>query len=109
MAININSSQTSDNINQYVILCKIGYWEYFENVCEIYKPYINYLANKYFYKDGDKEDLIQQGLIGLYYAIQRFDPHKNKQFDSFAKLCIRKSILQIIRGSNAKKTNYSYK
>lgn len=103
MEVNAKFIEKLDRINQYIIFCKVGHWEYFENIYIIYKPYILYLAKTYFYKDGDKEDLIQQGLIGLYSAIQRFDIHKSRNFENFAKLCIRKSMLQIIRSSNAKK------
>ena len=92
-----------NNINQYIFSCKEGKWDYFENIYVLYKPFINFLANKYFYKDGEIDDLKQQGLIGLYYAIKRFDIRKNKSFDPLAKLCIKKSMLQAIRSSNAKK------
>lgn len=61
------------------------------------------MASRYYYNNGDREDLIQQGLIGLYNAINIYDNYKSKQFGPLAKLCIKRSILQLIRSSNAKK------
>jgi RNA polymerase sporulation-specific sigma factor len=103
MELMIKTSNSVGNINTYVINCKNGYWENFDALYQFYKPYINMLASRFYYTNGDKEDLIQQGLIGLYNAIKMFDIHKNTQFDPLAKLCIRRSILQLIRSSNAKK------
>ena len=52
---------------------------------------------------ADREDLIQEGRLGLYNAIESFDESKNHAFVPFAKLCIRRAQLKAIESYNRKK------
>lgn len=72
---------------------------------------MDYLISKYkglvlssikslFILGGDNDDLIQEGMIGLFKAIRDFDPSKNSTFSTFANLCVRRNIYTAITKSN---------
>ena len=68
-----------------------------------YKNLVRSRARTLFLVGADKEDLIQEGMIGLYKAIRDFDASKNVSFQSFAELCINRQMYSAIKGSNTKK------
>ncbi len=65
-----------------------------------YKEYVKKRTIPYFMMGADKEDLIQEGMIGLYKAVVSFDPDKEASFQTFADLCIRRQILTAVKFSN---------
>jgi RNA polymerase sporulation-specific sigma factor len=78
------------------------------------QPAIDYLLEKYKYLvrnkakalfliGGDKDDLIQEGMIGLYKAIRDYQSNKDNSFFNFADLCISRQIYSAIKASNRKK------
>ena len=52
---------------------------------------------------GDKEDVIQEGMIGIFKAIRDYDENKNASFRTFAELCINRQIISAIRKANLRK------
>lgn len=70
---------------------------------EKYKNMIRKKANSLFLIGGDKDDLIQEGMIGLYKAIRDFDLSMNASFYSFADLCVSRQMYTAIKQSNRKK------
>lgn len=74
-----------------------------EYLMEKYKNMIRKKANSLFLIGGDKDDLIQEGMIGLYKAIRDFDPSLNASFYSFADLCVSRQMYTAIKLSNRKK------
>ena len=52
---------------------------------------------------GDKEDVIQEGMIGIFKAIRGFDEEKEASFKTFAEICINRQIISAIRNSNLQK------
>lgn len=72
---------------------------------EKYKNVVRKKANTLFLIGGDKDDLIQEGMIGLYKAIRDFNPSMNTSFYSFADLCISRQMYTAIKLSNRKKNN----
>ena len=72
---------------------------------EKYKNVVRKKANTLFLIGGDKDDLIQEGMIGLYKAIRDFNPSKNTSFYSFADLCISRQMYTAIKLSNRMKNN----
>lgn len=78
------------------------------------QPAIDYLMEKYKYLvrskakalfliGGDKDDLIQEGMIGLYKAIRDYHSDKDNSFFNFADLCVSRQIYSAIKASNRKK------
>lgn len=70
---------------------------------EKYRKFVAAKANKYFLIGGDKEDIIQEGMIGLYKAIRDFRIEETSTFFSFADLCITRQIITAIKSSTRKK------
>lgn len=68
-----------------------------------YKPLVIAKARSYFILGADKEDIIQEGMIGLYKAIRDFNPAKQSGFYSFAELCILRQIITAIKMANRQK------
>ena len=69
-----------------------------ELICR-YKNLVRNRARKYFLAGGDTEDLIQEGMIGLYKAMGDFDSQKNAAFFTFAYNCISKKILTAVKAA----------
>lgn len=70
---------------------------------EKYKGIVKYKARTMFLVGGDTDDLIQEGMIGLYKAIRDFDLKKETSFLTFAHMCIDRQIYTAINSSNRKK------
>ena len=68
-----------------------------------YKNFVRGRARTLFLVGADKEDLIQEGMIGLYKAIRDYDALKNVSFRNFAELCISRQMYSAIKGSNTQK------
>jgi len=62
-----------------------------------YKDVIRGRGNLYFMVGADKEDLIQEGMIGLFRAIGNYDPDKQASFKTFADLCINRQMITAIK------------
>lgn len=68
-----------------------------------YKPLVNSIARKYFLLNGDMDDLVQEGMIGLYKAISTYSADKNASFKTFASICITRKIQTKIKKENTAK------
>ena len=68
-----------------------------------YKNTINKISRSFFLVGGDTEDLIQEGMIGLYKAIKNYSSDKNASFSTFASLCIKRQIQNAIKHAGSKK------
>ena len=64
---------------------------------------VSRIAEPFFLQGGDKDDLKQEGRLGLLYAISDYEPEKNASFETFARLCIRRQILHAVERANRKK------
>jgi RNA polymerase sporulation-specific sigma factor len=62
-----------------------------------YTGFVRLKASSYFIAGGEPEDLIQEGLIGLYKAVRDFRSDKDTSFRSFAELCITRQIITAIK------------
>ncbi len=74
-----------------------------EELLEEYKDLVKAKAGLYFMLGADKEDIVQEGMIGLYKAIQNYDDSKDASFKTFADLCISRQIITAIKAANRKK------
>ncbi len=68
-----------------------------------YKNYVRAKARTYFLLGGDKEDLVQEGMIGMYKAIRDFRSDKLSSFRAFAELCITRQIITAIKTATRQK------
>lgn len=70
-----------------------------EYLLEKYKPFVKSRSRVLFLVGGDREDLIQEGMIGLFKAIRDFDPEKGAYFSAFAKLCVERQLYTAIEAA----------
>lgn len=70
---------------------------------EKYQSLVNAKVSKYFIVGAEKEDTIQEGMIGLFKAIKNFDCNKQNSFKSFANICIERQLITAIKSSNRQK------
>ncbi len=70
---------------------------------EKYKNLVRMKARAYFLMGADSEDLVQEGMIGLYKAIRDYNPEKDAVFMTFASLCIGRQIRTAITAYNRQK------
>lgn len=68
-----------------------------------YRNYVYKCAASYFVIGGDREDLVQEGMIGLYKAIRDFKPNTSYSFSVFAATCIKRQIITAVKASTRKK------
>lgn len=68
-----------------------------------YKPFVRAKARTYFLIGADREDIIQEGMIGLYKAIRDYDGDKLSSFKAFAELCITRQIITAIKTATRQK------
>ena len=70
---------------------------------EKYKSMVRVLSRPLFLMDGDKDDLLQEGMIGLFKAIRTYDAGRETAFETFANLCISRQLYSAIKLSNRQK------
>ncbi len=74
-----------------------------ESLIERYKETVNMKVSKYYINGAEKEDLIQEGLIGLFKAVKSYNGEKDNSFKSFANMCIERQLITAVKGSNRQK------
>ncbi|MFN3411452.1 MAG: sigma-70 family RNA polymerase sigma factor [Exilispira sp.] len=84
----INSAKKGDNLS-------------FEKILDIFKPIINYLASRFEINPSYKEDLIQEGIIGLYHAVNKYDSEKSNNFGMYAYFWIKQAISRMADKSSS--------
>jgi len=91
---------TDENLVEQILSGDSGAMDYLMNK---YKNMVRSRARTLFLVGADKEDLIQEGMIGLYKAIRDYNVTKQVSFQNFAELCITRQMYSAIKGSNTKK------
>ena len=74
-----------------------------EALLKRYRELVTMKVSRYFIIGAEKEDIFQEGMIGLYKAIKCFNEEKQKSFKSFANLCIERQLITAIKTSNRQK------
>src|SRR5580765_1050069 len=82
---------------QLVLRARNGDEAALDQLMRRYTGFVRLKASSYFLAGGDSEDLIQEGLIGLYKAVRDFRTDKETSFRSFAELCVTRQIIIAIK------------
>jgi RNA polymerase sporulation-specific sigma factor len=82
---------------QLVLRARNGDQVALDGLIRRYTGFVRLKASSYFIAGGDSEDLIQEGLIGLYKAVRDFRTDKETSFRSFAELCVTRQIITAIK------------
>lgn len=82
---------------------RLGDEKIMDFILDKYKPLVRKKANAMYLIGGDTDDLIQEGMIGLFKAIRDYNKEKESSFYHFAELCIGRQIYTVVEASNRKK------
>ena len=102
-AYSMNDDLNTKTDTELIISAKEGNEEALEYLLDKYKDLVNMKVSKYFIIGAEKEDIIQEGMIGLYKAVKNFEVDKQNSFKSFANLCIERQLITAIKTSNRQK------
>ena len=92
--------KTDEDIVQ---MCHDGDTHAEEYLLNKYKNFVRSKARSYFLIGADHEDIVQEGMIGLYKAIRDYKPEKLSSFRAFAELCITRQIITAIKTATRQK------
>lgn len=102
-----NNQRLNDYLNmldeEIVILARNNDTAAEEYLIGKYRNFVKAKAKTYFLIGGDKDDIYQEGMIGLYKAIRDFRPDKLSSFRAFAELCITRQIITAIKTATRQK------
>ncbi|HHY12166.1 MAG TPA: RNA polymerase sporulation sigma factor SigH [Firmicutes bacterium] len=88
---------------EIVSVARTGSTEAQEYLINKYKSFVRAKARSYFLIGADREDIIQEGMIGLYKAIRDFRAERLASFKAFAELCITRQIITAIKTATRQK------
>ncbi|WP_052476733.1 RNA polymerase sporulation sigma factor SigH [Jeotgalibacillus campisalis] len=89
--------------DQVIALVHTGNTEALDYLITKYRNFVRAKARSYFLIGADKEDIIQEGMIGLYKAIRDYKGEKLTSFKAFAELCITRQIITAIKTATRQK------
>lgn len=94
-----------DNIKDedLIEIIKLGDKQAFDYLISKYKELVNIKVSKYFIIGAEKDDIVQEGLIGLFKAIKNYKPDMQNSFKNFANMCIERQLITAIKTSNRQK------
>lgn len=87
-------------MEETVLRAKNGDEAAIEKIFAQHKGMIRAIANKFYLVGGDKDDLLQEGMMGLYFAILNFDETKGS-FPSFVHLCVLRQIVDAVKADSS--------
>jgi RNA polymerase sigma factor (sigma-70 family) len=86
-----------------IALAKQGNADAYDRLVRRYYSFVRLKASSYFLIGGDSDDLIQEGLVGLYKAIRDFRTDRESSFRNFAELCITRQIITAVKTATRNK------
>ncbi len=90
--------------DEYLLaLARQGSSDAYNRLVRRYHSFVRLKASSYFLVGGDSDDLIQEGLVGLYKAIRDFRSDRESSFRNFAELCITRQIITAVKTSTRNK------
>jgi RNA polymerase sporulation-specific sigma factor len=89
--------------NYLIALAKQGRPDAYDKIVRRYYGFVRLKASSYFLIGGDADDLIQEGLVGLYKAVRDFRTDRESSFRNFAELCITRQIITAVKTSTRNK------
>jgi RNA polymerase sporulation-specific sigma factor len=86
-----------------VALAKRGSADAYERLIKRYRGFVRLKASSYFLLGGDSDDLLQEGLLGLYKAIRDYRSDRESSFRNFAELCVTRQIITAVKTASRNK------
>lgn len=88
---------------EVVAAYRAGDFEAVEYICNKYRGLVSKYGKKFFIKGGEEQDVIQEGMVGLFKAIQDYDENKQVPFKKFAEICITRQIIKAMESADRQK------
>ncbi len=96
-------SQAQLDDGYLIALAKQGSADAYDRLVRRYYGFVRLKASSYFLTGGDGDDLIQEGLVGLYKAIRDYRTDRESSFRNFAELCITRQIITAVKTATRNK------
>ena len=99
------SSQSQPKVEDgfLIALAKQGHADAYDRIVRRYYGFVRLKASSYFLAGGDADDLIQEGLVGLYKAVRDYRTDRESSFRNFAELCITRQIITAVKTATRNK------
>jgi RNA polymerase sporulation-specific sigma factor len=97
------NSQAELDDHYLVALAKDGKTDAYDAIIRRYRGFVRLKASSYFLLGGESDDLIQEGLLGLYKAIRDYRTDRESSFRNFAELCITRQIITAVKTATRNK------
>lgn len=89
-------------MEELISKAKCGDQAAMNQIFDNYKALVRSIANKFYLVGGDKDDLLQEGMVGLFNAVINFDANKGS-FPSFVQLCVARQLIDAVKRDNSDK------
>lgn len=103
MNTKINYEKMTDE--EIVTLAQQGDKKAAEHIVTKYREFVEVRSIPYFMAGGERDDLVQEGLIGLYKAIKSYSDDKKANFKTFAEVCVVRQMISAVKMSTRKKNS----
>ena len=103
MSYLINKDYDNMSDEDLIKIIKSGDKLAFEYLMNRYKELVNIKVSKYFMIGAERDDIVQEGLIGLFKAIKSYKLDMQNSFKSFANMCIERQLITAVKTSNRQK------
>ncbi len=98
-----SQSQPQVEDGYLIALAKQGHADAYDRIVRRYYGFVRLKASSYFLVGGDSDDLIQEGLVGLYKAVRDYRTDRESSFRNFAELCITRQIITAVKTATRNK------
>ena len=88
---------------ELIVRLREGERDITDYICNKYKGMVKAKAKSMFLLGGEEDDLIQEGMIGLFKAVRDYDSGRDASFATFADLCVSRQLYTAVQASNRKK------
>jgi len=103
-SISLRAAQAADVTDEELVgLARQGDDGALSRLLQKYRGFARVKARSYFLVGADREDIVQEGMIGLYKAVRDFNPDLQTSFHAFAELCITRQIITAIKTATRQK------
>ncbi len=102
-AVSPRSVEVALDDRYLVALAKSGKTDAYDRIIRRYHGFVRLKASSYFLIGGDSDDLIQEGLVGLYKAVRDYRTDRESSFRNFAELCITRQIITAVKTATRNK------
>jgi RNA polymerase sporulation-specific sigma factor len=102
-AIKQPNAQPELDDHYLVALAKEGKPDAYDAIVRRYRGFVRLKASSYFLLGGESDDLIQEGLLGLYKAVRDYRTDRESSFRNFAELCITRQIITAVKTATRNK------